>query len=281
MNQFEDASQPSPEPEAILPARQLADGRLRAYVRIAAVGDSATFGIGDRVGNRWRGWAVLLAEAIGANHDVSFANFARSGATISDVERDQIADALDHRPNLAALVVGINDTLRSWWDPDVARRQLLSCADQLKSQRSLLMTIRFHDHAELLPLPRQLRVRLGRRIDALNDIYAEIHERCGGIQVDLRDYAEPLERDFWSIDRMHPSELGHRWLARAFAVSLNEAGLPFAQPAETCTGDAPTRTENVRWLVREGGPWLGRRAKDFAPWAARETLARAHLRAAS
>ena len=280
MNQFEDASQPDSEPEAILPARQLADGGVRAYVRVASLGDSATFGIGDRVGSAWRGWAVLLAEAIAVSHDVSFANLARSGATIADVERDQISDALDHRPHLATLVVGINDTLRSWWDADQARRQLLSCAARMDGQRALLLTVRFHDHAELLPLPRQLRVRLGRRIDALNEMYEEVHDRFGGIQIDLRDHAEPLERDFWSIDRMHPSERGHRWLAHTFSTALNGAGLVFEPPALSCTSNAPSRAENVRWLVREGGPWLGRRAKDFAPWAARETLVRAHLHAA-
>lgn len=280
MNNFEDASQPVPEPEAVFPARHLPDGSVRAYVRMVALGDSATFGIGDRLGKQWRGWASILAQAIGTGHDVSFVNLAKPGSTIGDVQLQQVPDALDHRAHLATLVVGVNDTLRSWWDADVARRQLLSCAAQLRSQGAVLMTVKFHDHAELLPLPRQLRIRLGRRIDALNAIYDELQDRFGGIQIDLRDYAEPLERDFWSVDRLHPSELGHRWLARSFGTALVEAGLSFDLPTGVCSNEPPTVAENVRWLVREGGPWLGRRAKDYGPWMARETLVRAHLRAA-
>lgn len=281
MSEFENrGSQADSEPEAMLPARQLSDGKFRAYVRMAALGDSATFGIGDRVGQSWRGWAALLAGAISGSHDVSFVNLARSGATISDVRGIQAPDACDHRPHIASLVVGINDTLRSWWDPDLARAQLLSCAAQLKREPVVLLTVRFHDHAQLLPLPRPLRNRLSRRIDSLNVIYGEIHDRFGGVQVDLRDFDAPRRREFWSVDRMHPSELGHRWLARAFSKPLLEAGLDFDPPSAACTGTDPTLAENIRWLVTQGGPWLGRRALDYGPWVARESLLRARLRAA-
>ncbi|MFB7705534.1 hypothetical protein ACFC0H_27055, partial [Streptomyces niveus] len=33
-------------------------------LRFAALGDSLTAGVGDRVDGGWRGWAVLLAEAL-------------------------------------------------------------------------------------------------------------------------------------------------------------------------------------------------------------------------
>lgn len=278
MNESEDASQSVPTPRVTLPARRAATGSLRAYVRIAALGDSATYGIGDRADGQWRGWAALLAAAIGERHDVSFCNLARPGATVVDVCREQMTEAVSHGPQLASLLVGINDTLRSSWDPELARLQLLSCAAQLTRQGALLLTVAFHDHAEVLPLPRPLRTRLSVRVDALNAIYEEVHARFGGIQVDLRAFDEPLQHDFWSVDRMHPSELGHRWLARQFAERLNVDGLDFEPPAAVCSSHHPSRRENVHWLITQGGPWLGRRALDFGPWAARETVLRARLR---
>lgn len=251
---------------------------MRAYVRMAALGDSATYGIGDRVHGEWRGWAALLAGAISESHDVSFCNLARPGATVVDVCRQQMEDAVAHGPHIASLMVGINDTLRSSWDPELARLQLLSCAAQLTNRRALLLTACFHDHARVLPLPRPLRNRLSVRLDALNAIYEEVHARFGGIQLDLRSFDEPLRHEFWSVDRMHPSELGHRWLARKFADRLVESGLTFEPPTETCSGEHPSRRENAQWLITQGGPWLGRRALDFGPWAARETILRARLR---
>ena len=40
-------------------------------------------------------------------------------------------DALDHRPHLASLIVGLNDTLRSAWDPAAVRTEL--CTPQASS----------------------------------------------------------------------------------------------------------------------------------------------------
>lgn len=278
MNESEDVPQSVPTRPLLIPARRSRSGDLRAYVRVAALGDSATFGIGDRVNGEWRGWAALLATAIAESHDVSFCNLARPGATVPDVCREQLGEAISHGPQLASLLVGINDTLRSSWDPEITRLQLLSCAAQLTRQGAALLTVCFHDHANVLPLPRPLRTRLSVRIDALNAIYEEVHERFGGIQVDLRGYDEPLHHDFWSIDRMHPSEQGHRWLARQFADRLLAGGLAFEPPESTCSSAHPSRRENVQWLITQGGPWLGRRALDFGPWAARETMLRARLR---
>ena len=77
------------------------------YLRFAALGDSATVGLGDPVPGGWRGWSRLLAEALGTRFDVSYCNLAVVGATSGDVLHGQLGDALAHRPDLASLVVGI------------------------------------------------------------------------------------------------------------------------------------------------------------------------------
>ena len=60
------------------------------YRRVAALGDSSTFGIGDPVPHAvsptgWRGWGRLLADALDTSYDVSFCNLAVSGATAATV----------------------------------------------------------------------------------------------------------------------------------------------------------------------------------------------------
>src|SRR5262245_10527831 len=99
------------------------------YLRFAALGDSTTCGIGDAVPGGWRGWARLLADALGTAYGMSFCNTAVSGATSVHVRDHQLATALSHRPDLASLIVGVNDTMRSTWDPARIRRDLMECAE--------------------------------------------------------------------------------------------------------------------------------------------------------
>jgi hypothetical protein len=106
------------------------------------------------------------------------------------------------------------------------------------------------------------------RIEVLNEIYAEIHERFDGVQVDLTEHPGVYNREFWSIDRLHPSELGHRALADEFAALLEDRGLSFAGPGLDLDGLDLTRWGELRWLVSAGAPWLGRRVRDLAPAAA-------------
>lgn len=241
------------------------------YVRFAALGDSTTVGIGDPVpGGRWRGWARHLTDALEATYDVSFWNLAISGATTTVVREQQLSEAVAHRPDLASLMVGVNDTLRSTWDPQRVRDDLLTVAGTLDALGTTLLTVRFHDHGEVLGLPRLLRRPLWERICAVNAAYDEVHERYGGVRLDLAGRPELARRDCWSVDRFHPSEVGHRALAAAFAERLRQRGYDVPEPSlEPAGGYPPSWRRDVAWMLAEGGPWFGRRARDLGPWAAR------------
>lgn len=252
----------------------------RKYVRFAALGDSATHGLGDLVGDRWRGWASLLAGSIAESHDISFCNLATPGATAVDVRDKQLRVALAHRPHLASLVVGLNDTMRSTWDPAGLHDDLLRCADDLAGQGALLMTVRFHDHSRVLGLPSRLARHVSRRIQMVNVVFDEIDATYGGIQVDLAEVPQMYDRAMWSIDRMHPSELGHRTLAICFAKRLHQRGLSFGAPSPVCTSQASSKANDALWLLSQGAPWLGRRAWDLGPWIARQATSRVRSRVA-
>jgi len=254
------------------PNRNLPHSSARNYVRFAALGDSATAGVGDRADDSWRGWARLLAASMATSHDVSFCNSARAGALVADVRRDQLPQALAHRPHLASLIVGLNDTMRSTWDAAQLRADLLHCAEQLIGNGAMLLTVRFHDHTRVFGLPRLITRPLRSRIDVLNDVYDEIHDRHGSLRVDLDAHPGIYDREFWSIDRLHPSELGHRALAHEFAALLRPHGIVFDGPALDLDGPAPSRLDNLLWMVAEGAPWVARRARDLAPIFARGLL---------
>lgn len=244
----------------------------RRYVRFVALGDSVTYGLGDPASREPRGWARLLGEAIGIDHHVSLCNLARPGATAADVRSQQLTDALDHRPHLASLIVGLNDTLRSSWDPAAVRTELLHASGLLAAQGALLLTVRYHDHSRVFGLPRLLARPLQRRIDDLNACYDEIHATYGGLQVDLAAHPGVYDREFWSVDRLHPSEIGHRALAHEFSALLNRHGLAFEPPALELDGDPTTRLTELRTLAAEGLPWLARRLGDHGPVLLGRTL---------
>ncbi len=242
------------------------------YVRFVALGDSASCGVGDPTPEGWRGWARILAEAIGIEHHVSFCTLAVPGATVADVRREQLAEAVAHRPVIASLVVGLNDVFRSGWDPARIRAALRFCAAALARHGAVVVTVRFHDHTKVLGIPGPLARPLRRRIEALNHIYDEVHEHYGTLRVDLAATPRVYDRAQWAFDRLHPSEQGHRRLAHAVGGLLQAEGLAFPLPSLECTSPRPSPREQARTLLLDIAPWLYRRLNDLTPWAARTAL---------
>ncbi|MFC9690662.1 SGNH/GDSL hydrolase family protein [Kribbella sp. NPDC056951] len=253
-----------------------------------ALGDSTTVGVGDpmngssttdlsgagaRPGEGWRGWASLLADSLGSSHRVTFSNFATSGATTDLVATRQLPEIGSGPIDIASLIVGINDTLRSTFDPARVRDHLHVCAEELTARGALLLTVRFHDHAKIFGLPKWMGRPLWQRIEQVNLAYDDLHTRYGGIRLDMADYPEVYRRDFWSIDRMHPGERGHRKLARMFADELTGRGVRIDVPPDLdCAYKPPSKWADTVWMVKEGVPWLGRRAGDLLPFVARMAL---------
>lgn len=256
-----------------------ATGPDRFYVRFVALGDSATSGVGDRTEDGSpRGWARILAEAIARSHDLSFCNLAVSGSTAADVWDTQLPEALRHRAQLASLIIGLNDTMRSSWNPDSLRTSLLMSAAALTSRGAILMTVRFHDHARVMRLPGSLAKVMTARLEELNEILDEVHERYAGIQLDLAEVPEVYDPRSWTVDRMHPSERGHRLLAAHFAARLHDRGLTFPVPSVDCTEPETGRVDDARWVLTKVVPWLGRRARDLGPALALSAVRGVRLR---
>ncbi len=229
-----------------------------------ALGDSVTAGIGDPLPDgRWRGWAELLAGALLAP---SYVNLASSGAMVADVRRVQLPRALELRPDLASVVVGINDTLRRTFDPDRLAVGAEHTIGALREHGAVVLTMRLPDPGRMFGLPGSLARPLGRRIAAVNAAMSVLAARYGTVHFDAASHPDTYDSRMWSVDRLHPSERGHRMIAGAYHDLLASARFELGpRPDPEPHAPAPTRLAQLGWLATHGTGWVLRRSTDLVP----------------
>jgi len=262
--------------------------------RFAALGDSITLGIGDPVrppvvrrgpvglwhevswhGCRFRGWAALLAECL---PDPELHILAVNGACVADIEQHQLPKALALRPDIASVVVGINDTLRPGFDPDQIAAAMAHVVGALRAAGAQVLTMRLPDSGAMLGLPGALARPLGWRTSQINAALDAVALRFGTLHFDAAGSPAAHERRMWAVDKLHPNERGHRMIAGSFRDLLAASGQPIgpapdAEPAEP----PPTRPAQLAWMATKGTAWVLRRSTDLVPYlilmAAREIWA--------
>jgi lysophospholipase L1-like esterase len=242
-----------------------------------ALGDSITLGVGDPVrgpvGRAWRGWARLLAEGLVDGGPASGGQvrpwlhiLAVNGACMADIERDQLPQALRLRPDIASVVAGVNDTLRANFDPDRFAASAASTIGALRAAGATVLTIRLPDPGQMLGMPGVLARPLARRAHQINLVMDTLARQFGTVHFDAAGDAETYDPRMWAADRLHPSERGHRHIARRYHGLLAGAGLvtgppPGAEPVNP----PPTRAAELAWLATKGTAWVVRRSTDLVP----------------
>ncbi|WP_328389066.1 SGNH/GDSL hydrolase family protein [Streptomyces sp. NBC_00400] len=252
----------------MIPGQAPEGGRFPAPARFVALGDSLTEGLGDPVpGGGWRGWAALLAGALGERPGgVELVNLARSGALAAELAERQLPAARDLGPRFASLVVGANDTLRAAFAIERVAAALDRAHGALSADGAVVLTACLPDPGRMLGLPAPLARPLARRMRAVNTVVHAVSARYQGVHLHLAEHPWVAERACWSVDRLHPSERGHRLLARGFHTALTAAGLPVGPPPTlTPDGPPPTRAGSARWMATRGTRWVADRCTDLLP----------------
>lgn len=231
------------------------------------LGDSIGVGIGDpAIGGGWRGFAPLLARALG---DTDLVNTSRNGARIRGLRLHQLPAAVAARPDAAIVCAGMNDTLRSDFSVKAIAADLDTVVGTLTDLGTIVVLVLYHDHGRVFRLPGPLHRALARRIGALNAAIAGVGEQHGAGVIDLDALPGTYLPGTWSVDRLHPSESGHRLLARAMADCLAAHGAAVPGEVSLCCGGSAhiTNAQRVLWLIVKGLPWLWRRGFDLLPYA--------------
>jgi lysophospholipase L1-like esterase len=229
-----------------------------------ALGDSITVGMGDPApGGGWRGWAALLAASL-PQPDVH--NLATLGALAADVECVQLPAALDLRPDVASVVVGINDTLRGDFDPERTGAAVGRTVAGLRAAGAQVLTMRLPDPGQMFGLPKALARPLARRMRAVNEAVDAVALDHGTVHLDAASDPATYQRRYWSVDRLHPNERGHRLIACRFHGLLAASGyLVGPGPDPEPSSPPPTRLAEFAWLATRGTAWLVRRSTDLVP----------------
>jgi lysophospholipase L1-like esterase len=231
----------------------------------AALGDSITLGVGDPApGGGWRGWAALLAESLPGGRLV---NLAANGARVADVERTQLPRALELRPEVASVVVGVNDTLRAGFDVVRIQAALAHVAGSLTAAGAVVLTMRLPDPGMMLGLPPALARPLARRLRVVNEAMDQVAEQFGTVHFDVAADLATCDQRMWSADRLHPNERGHRYIAARFHDQLAAAGHRLGpRPGAEPTSPPPTRLDTAAWMATKGTAWVLRRCTDLVPY---------------
>jgi lysophospholipase L1-like esterase len=236
-------------------------------VRFAALGDSVTVGLGDPAPQGgWRGWAALLGEAMAPPGDLELDNHARCGALVRDVVTDQLPRALARRPAYASVLVGVNDTLRGDFALAPLAARLEETVASLRGSGAVVLTATLPDPGRMLRVPELVRRPLARRVRAVNAVVAHLAAAYGTVHLDLAGHPSVYDPAMWGVDRIHPSERGHRHLAGLFARRLAAHGVPlWATPDPRPTGPPPGAWAQAHWLATQGTGWMLRRSVDLLP----------------
>jgi lysophospholipase L1-like esterase len=232
--------------------------------RFVALGDSITVGMGDPApGGGWRGWAELLT---GSLHRGEMHNLATLGAMARDVERVQLPAAIALEPDVASVVVGINDTLRGDFDPERTGGSIGRTVAALRAAGAQVLTMRLPDPGQMFGLPGALARPLGRRMRAVNAAVDQVALRHGTLHFDAAGDPASYERRYWSVDRLHPNERGHRRIACRFHDLLAASGCPVGPvPDPEPSSPPPSRLAELGWMATKGTAWVMRRSRDLVP----------------
>ncbi len=233
------------------------------FSRYVALGDSSTEGLDDPDGDGgYRGWADRLAEHVASqSSSLAYANLAVRGRSAGEISATQLAPAIAMRPDLATVVAGMNDLLRSNWSATRVAGHVGEMVRGLRGVGATVITFTIPDVSRRMKLGRALSVRTR----DLNLAIRDEAERAGALLLDLASFELAHDPRMWAVDRLHGNPEGHARIAAQLAFMLD---IPNVEP-ELSHPPAPMPPRRRRdelatdlaWIARFVAPWAWRRLR--------------------
>ena len=236
---------------------------MSAPLTFAVIGDSAASGVGDSDGHGNNlGWSYHLAKSF--QEPLIFINAARPGARSAEVLEEQLPKILLHNPDLVAVVVGGNDLLRSNFNPQKFAENLRKTLLELVSRGCTIMLLELHDPTKIVPMPYLIGRICRRRVAAVNASTRALGKTFGAVLMETRSLQDIYAREKWHVDRMHPSKLGHQFIAAQYANLLTHRGYEIGEVKIDAVNNR-SRRDSIIWMLKNGTPWFLKRSVDLLP----------------
>lgn len=199
--------------------KEAAKGEAVVY---AALGDSTGVGVGAKDG----GYVARLFKRINeARPGSKLTNRCVSGATTTDVLREQVEPALRARPTLVTLGIGINDVGQGMGVETFAR-QYETIITRLKTAGAPIVVTNIPDISYAPVVAPNARAEYVRRIQLFNERIRDIASRHNLLLVDAFTATSETTRsrpEFFSDDGFHPSDKGYEYWAEAMWPTVRRA----------------------------------------------------------
>ncbi len=203
-------------------AAQLLGGH--PWKRFAVIGDSVAKGTGDPVpGYSDLPWCDRIFEELRAQQpDLEYVNFGVADARAADVLATQLEPALAFRPDLAIVVCGGNDAMRSSYDPEAVNTTLEKLVTALQRLGTDVITVSMFDITQAPNFPERLLKSARPRMLRLSDETAALAQRLGTIHVHCNGHPAERDPDVYSSDGIHATMRVHQICA---AIAIRRLGI--------------------------------------------------------
>jgi lysophospholipase L1-like esterase len=231
-------------------------------LKIAALGDSSVFGVGDTStdGNPdGPGWVGRVAHDLAAKQ---YINLSKNGARAHTVVSTQLVSTQFFNPDLVCVCVGMNDVMRGNYSPVQIRDSIRTLIQELNAIGAVVVMLGLPDPSKVAFAPKRVKKVLSRRVQNLNEILQDVSAKEDALFIAGWEQKEVYERSFWHVDRMHPSSLGHQLVADLIRNHLN---LPLRVANTLPTQSIRTQKDDLIWLLTSGTKWLLKRSIDLIP----------------
>jgi acyl-CoA thioesterase-1 len=191
-----------------------------------ALGDSTGFGVGATAG----GYVARLFKRIVTHRPGSkLINQCFSGATTSDVIREQLDSGVRADPHLVTLGIGINDIGHGLTLEQFSKNYDEILARLRNDTRATIVVTNIPDISSAPQIPGPLRSEYHQRIVEFNGELAKIAAANGVIVFDIYTVTHeqlPSHPEYFSDDGFHPSDEGYElWAAQMWPTIAKTIGV--------------------------------------------------------
>jgi len=195
--------------------------------RLLFLGDSITdmkWGRNERDRNHYLGhsYVYLIASRLGVDMpgaQLEFFNRGISGHKVSDLKARWQKDAIDMKPDLLSILIGVNDVSRGGtleqWEADY--RFILDASRKAKSNLPLVLLDPFVLRSGRLKNEDAWKKWRG-KVDKYGAIVAQLSKDYGAVHVKTQEVfdaaAKAVSPEHWIWDGVHPLPQGHELIAR-------------------------------------------------------------------